>query len=160
MATQTIYYIALVGHIVGFTMMAGTTFVDFIVVKQFWKQFAIDKQRGQAVSEAVSKFPVLFSAGFILLVISGVSMMYITHGAFGEQIWFRVKFGLIILILINGIGVGKRQGTRLRNLLTEDVPGENIKERLLSIRRNFSLFHISQLALFLAIFVLSVFKFN
>jgi hypothetical protein len=160
MATQTIYYISLVGHIIGLTMMAGTTLVQFVTFNQFWKQYETDKPKGLAINETLSKFPVFFNAGFLLLLISGITMMYITHGAFGEQIWFQVKLGLIIVILINGVAFGRRQSIKLMKLLSGEVTGKYVGEQLLKIRRNFSLFHVLQLALFLTIYILSVFKFN
>ncbi len=46
MTVQTLYHTALVAHITGLTMMAGTTLVDYIMTKQFWKQYAIDKMKG------------------------------------------------------------------------------------------------------------------
>src|SRR5579859_1515857 len=117
MTTQTIYNIALVTHVIGLTVMAGTTLVDYLITKQFWRQYAQDRLKAIAIHEAVSKFPVLFGIGIILLIFSGVTMMGITQGVFGEQIWFQIKFGLVITIIINGIAVGRRQGLRLKRLL-------------------------------------------
>ena|SRR5713226_5470832 len=160
MAIQTIYYSALVGHIVGLTLMAGTTVSDYIVFRQFWKQVPIDRSKGIVIQRAVSRFPLLFGIGFIFLVISGVTMMAITHGVFGEQIWFRIKFALIIIIIINGLAFGRRQGVKLKRYLSEELPGINGEQNLLRIKRNLGLFHLLQIALFILIYVLSVFKFN
>ncbi|SRR5260221_5441245 len=159
METQTIYHIALVTHITGITMVAGTVLVDYMISKQFWKLFEIEKQKGVTILEATSKLPILFGMGFLLLIISGVYMMYVTHGAFGEQIWFRIKFGLIILIIINGLAIGRRLGIKLRKNLSEETTGK-VEMALFKIKGNMSLFHISQLAMFIIIFVLSVFKFS
>lgn len=160
MATQTIYYTALVAHIVGITMVAGTTMADYVIFKQFWKQLESDRLRAIAINKATSKFPMAFGLGFLLLIISGVTMMYITHGVFGEQTWFRIKFGLLLLIIINGLVVGRRQVLKLRKLLEWEVPGEDVKNEFLKVKRNISIFHIAQMTLFLIIFILSVFKFN
>ena len=141
-------------------MIAGTTLVDYVIFKQFWKQLAVDGRNGLAINQATSKFPILFGLGFILIIISGVYMMYVTHGAFGEQTWFRIKFGLVIIILINGLVVGRSQGSKLTKFLSGELPDKNMEDELLKIRRNLSMFHTSQLALFLVIFILSVFKFN
>lgn len=156
MTAHTIYYTALVTHIVGITMMAGTTLADYIIFKQFWKQYALDRQGGIAVNAAISRFPAVFGIGFLLLIISGVTMMYLTHGAFGEQTWFRIKFSLIILIVINGLVFGRRQGINLRRHLMSGIPDENIAR----IKANLNIFHISQMVIFITIFTLSVFKFN
>jgi len=157
---QTLYHMALVTHIIGLTMMAGTTLVDYIVTKQFWKQYANDKTKGIAVYESVSKIVMLFGIGTILLVLSGVTMMGLTHGVFGEQTWFRIKFGLVILIIINGIAIGRRQGVKLRKILSVGSTGNNAEANLLKIKSNLSSFHVSQMVLFVIVFILSVFKFN
>jgi len=160
MTTETIYHAALATHITGLTMMAGTTLMDYVIFKQVWKQYWADKTRALAITEALVKLQIVFGSGFLLLIISGVTMMYLTHGVFGEQLWFRIKFGLILLIMINGLGFGRRLGVRLRKLLPQEVSGENVGNKILRIRDNLNLFHISQLAIFLTIFILSVFKFN
>lgn len=160
MTTETIYHAALATHITGITMMAGTTLMDYVVFKQIWKQYWADKTKALAISEALAKLQIVFGSGFLLLLISGITMMYLTHGVFGEQTWFRIKFGLILLIMINGIGFGRRLGVRLRKLLPEEISGIDVSGQTLKIRDNLNLFHVTQLAIFLTIFVLSVFKFN
>jgi len=154
MTTQTIYQLALVLHIAGLTIMAGTTVADYFIFKKFWKQFETDKVSAAVIYKAMSGFAVLFGIGFLLLLVSGVTMMGITHGAFGEQSWFRIKFGLIIIIILNGIFIGRRQGAKLRKYL----PGG--EESLVQVKRNMNLFHLLQFVLFISIYILSVFKFN
>lgn len=160
MELLTYYHIALVMHIIGLAMMAGTTLADYVITKQFWKQYATDKSKGIAINQAMSKFVLLFGIGILLLIISGISMMAITRGAFGEQLWFRIKFALVIIVILNGVVVGRRQGIKLRNLLPQAIAGENIDSRLLTVRSNINWFQLSQMALFIIIFVLSAFKFN
>ena len=160
MATQTIYHIALVTHIIGLTMMAGTTLVDFIIFKQFWKQLAIDRQKAIAIRQATAKITRLFGLGFLFLLISGITMMGITHGVFGEQLWFRVKFAFILAIVINGLLFGRRQGLKLKKLLSEAGAGEGISTQFTIVKRNLNWVHLAQMFFFITIFTLSVFKFN
>jgi hypothetical protein len=160
MNTQAIYHLSLVTHIVGLTLMAGTTLVQYIIFKKFRKLAALDYSKGITILDSTSRLPGLSGIGIILLILSGVSMMAITHGAFGEQIWFRIKFGLVIIIIINGLAIGRRQGIKLRKLLDEKISGNLIEARLLKLENNIGYFHFIQLALFLTVFVLSVFKFN
>ena len=160
MTTLNFYHFALVTHIIGFTMMAGITLADFVTTKQFWKQYANDKPKAIAINSAMAKFPKFFGIGIILLILSGVTMMAITNGAFGEQVWFRIKFGLVIIIILNGLAIGRRQGTKLRKLLSHETPDENTNARFLKVKSNLNWFHITQITLFTTIFVLSVFKFN
>lgn len=160
MTINTIYHLALITHLSGLIMVAGATLMDYIVTMQFWKQYANNKSEGLAVIKALTRFPFVFGIGFLFLIASGVYMMYVTNGAYGEQVWFRVKFGLIILIILNGIVFGRRQGSKLRKMLFLETPEENMKAALLKIKGNLNLFHLSQLVFFLSILTLSVFKFN
>lgn len=160
MNTPAIYHLSLVTHIIGLTLMAGTTLVQYIIFKKFRKLVETDHSKGITILDSTSRLPMLLGIGIILLILSGVSMMAITHGAFGEQIWFRIKFGLVIIIIINGLAIGRRQGIKLRKLLDEKVSGNLIEARLLKLENNIGYFHFIQLGLFLTVFVLSVFKFN
>jgi len=159
METQTIYHLALVAHIIAITMIAGTTLMDYVIFKQFWRQINTDRQKGITIIETLSKLPIVFGIGFILIIISGVYMMYVTNGAFGEQTWFRIKFALILLIVVNGLAIGRRQGVKLRNTLSA-TGNAGTEGNLLNIKANLSLFHLSQMTMLVIIFVLSVFKFN
>jgi small-conductance mechanosensitive channel len=160
METQNIYHLVLVAHITGITMMAGATLTDYVIFNQFWKFYPSDKPRAMAIRDGMSKLPMLIGAGIILLILSGVGMMAITKGVFGEQVWFRIKFGLVLLVIVNGLAVGRRQGTKLRGLLVKQAEGEQTEEAIMKVKNNLRLFHMVQLFVFLIIFVLSVFKFN
>jgi uncharacterized membrane protein SirB2 len=158
MNAQTLLLTLLVLHLTGLVIMAGTTFVDFTIFKTFWKQFDADQEKSQGILQATSKSSRWIGIGAALLVLTGVGMMAITHGAFGEQTWFRIKFALVIILILNGILVGRRLGTRLRKTMTDG--GGNISLQISSIRTNLNLFFFAQLFLLLMVVFLSVFKFN
>jgi hypothetical protein len=160
MLTSFFYHVALVMHIIGLTVLAATTVVDYIIFKQFWKVYNDNRQNALIIRSTMTTYPRLFAIGIILLIASGVTMMGITHGAFGEQIWFRIKFGLVILIILNGLTIGRRQGMKLSNVLSGKYEGANADAILLKVRSTLSVFHLTQMLLFLIVFVLSVFKFN
>lgn len=160
MTTLYLLQTCLVLHITGITMMAGATVVDSIVQQQFWKQYKIDKQKALGIIETAAKFARLIPIGFILLLVSGVGMMAITHGAYGEQNWFRIKMILVVITVINGIAVGRRNGNKLRRFVTAEMAGADAAVAILSTRKKLVWFNAIQLLVFLAIFVLGVFKFN
>ncbi len=160
MDTQNIYHLVLVAHITGITMMAGATLTDYVIFRQFWKFYPMDKPRALAIREGMSKLPQLIGMGIVLLILSGVGMMAITKGVFGEQVWFRIKFGLVLLVIINGLAVGRRLGVKLRKLLAAQAAGEQTESAVMKVKSSLRLFHVVQLSFFLIIFVLSVFKFN
>lgn len=160
MNSQFFYHTALVAHIIGLTMMAGTTLISYITGKHFWREYALDKAKGKQVIQTISKFQMLNGIGILLLVASGMTMMGFTHGIYGEQTWFRIKFGIVVIVIINGLGVGRRLGGKLRKVLTAASPVPNADAQLMKIKGNMQLFYTLQLALFATIFILSVFKFN
>lgn len=156
MLTMTIYHIALIVHITGLAVMAGATIQDYSVSAQFWKYFATDPSRGLAIRDARARSPLFFAIGGLCLILSGVTMMFLTKGVFGEQVWFRIKFGLVLIVIINGIIVGRLQKGRLGRMLEQQAP----ESSLLKVKQLIGRFHFAQLLLFLTIFCLSVFKFN
>ena len=145
-------------HITGFVIFAGTTLIDVVTFRQFWKQYNSDQSKAAAVLQAIATFPRLMGAGIGLLIISGVGMMAMTHGAFGEQVWFRIKFALVLILIGNLLFVGRQQSSALRKMLTGDEMV--IEEKVSSIKRNLNRFHLVQVLLIFTVLLLSVFKFN
>ena len=160
MLTSTLYQTCLVLHITGITAMAGATVVDSIVFRQFWKQYASDKRKAAGTIETAAKFARLIPLGFLLLLLSGVGIMALTKGLYGEQVWFRIKMALVLLTVINGIAVGQRNGRKLQRTVAAEAAGANEDARILNLKAKLGWFHAIQLLLFLLIFVLGVFKFN
>jgi uncharacterized membrane protein len=154
MSTQTLFQSLILIHLIGFLLFAGSTIADFIGIRQFWKQYALDPVKAPAVFQAMSYFPVVMRIGIGVILLSGIGIMFMTHGVFGEQVWFRIKFGLVLLIIANTLLVGQRQRSRLKLAVASDmaVP-DKVKRRLNS-------FHLVQLSCIFIIILLSIFKFN
>jgi len=150
----------LVLHIIGLATMAGTTIVSYVTYGQFWRQYALGKERAMAILNLTASFRFLFAGGFLLLLISGIGMMVQTRGVFAEQSWFRIKMGLLVLILLNGAVYGQRLTSRLRQVVGMEIAGGNAQASLESLKSSILVMHIGQLLLFAGIFVLSVYKFN
>jgi uncharacterized membrane protein len=158
MNLQILLQTLLVLHLSGLVIMAGTTVVDYSVFKTFWKQIDRGEPRSAGLMEAASKFSRLIGIGAALLILTGIGMMAITHGAFGEQLWFRIKFGLVIILILNGILAGRRQALKLGTVIENS--GTTLAAEAFVIRARLSRFYLVQLCLFLLIVFLSVFKFN
>jgi len=149
--------------------MVGTTLVEYLLTKHFWKLYSSDRSRAITTNEDGFNFHLIVNIGIILLILSGVTMLVITQGVFAKQIWFQIKIGLIVIIAINGSVVGRKQDVKLKrlisleklNFLQDDPRGqENRKDDLMKVKNRLDLFFVSQLLMFLIIFTLSVFKFN
>jgi uncharacterized membrane protein len=150
----------LVLHIVGLSIMFGTTVVDFFCFAQFWRQYPRDKARAAAILPVLVNFRFLFAGSFILLLTSGIGMVAMSHGAFAEQLWFRIKMGILLLVILNGAVIGGRAARRLRKVVEEELAGANVERRRMRLRGRIRTIHIFQIVLFVAILVLSVYKFN
>jgi hypothetical protein len=155
-----LYNTALVAHIIGITIMAGTTFIDFITFRQFWKIYPEDKIRSASLEEYLFKLQRFFGIGMLIIIISGVSMMAYLHQVWGAQLWFRVKIGILVLIIINGLALRRRQGSKLKSLMTSDLSGHDLKIKTSSLKRNITLTQLLQILFFILIYFLSVFKFS
>jgi hypothetical protein len=158
MNTQTILNSLLVLHLTGLVVLAGTTFINYLLLKNFWKVFDLERDRSVTLYKAMAVFPRLTGIGIVLLILTGIGMMALTRGVFGEQLWFRVKFGLVIVLILNGVLVGRRQASKLGKIVTDRSPGTI--QQIMQIRINLNWFHLVQLIIFFAIIFLSVFKFN
>lgn len=159
--STTLYHIALVIHVVGITVMAGTTFIDFIIFRAFWRTFPVDLAKGIVLESYLYRLQRLLGIGLLIILISGILMMVRLHEVWGAQVWFRVKMGVLLLIIINGLGFRRRLGAQLKRILNRDASKE--KETASgqdALRRNFNAVQLVQLLLFIIIYVLSVFKFN
>ena len=146
-------------HLIALVVMAGVTLLDFIILRIFWRLAgSTAKERAPALLEAGSSISRLTGIGAAVLITTGLLMMVVTHGVFGEQVWFRIKFALVILLVANSIFIGRKQGLHLRK--TYSLQEEATAGALAGIRKNLYRFHLSQLLLFVFIIILSVFKFN
>ena len=157
---MTLYDIALVTHIVGITIMAGTTFIDFVTFRAFWNAFHVDKTKGILLGDYLHKLQKFLGIGMLVILVSGFVMMIKLHEIWGAQLWFRLKMGILLLIIVNGLAIRRRLGSKLKKLLTEDLTTTVTLEKFSGLNRNFTLIQSIQLLLFIIIYVLSVFKFN
>ena len=145
--------IFLIAHLSGLALMAGTTVAETVVFYIFSKSFQKDGAPALNLLGLMDKLSALLGIGAALLIISGTGMMFITHGAFAHQIWFKIKLGLILTLILNGFLVGGRQSSKLKRRL-------DVNEQLTGIISNIKLFFMAQMILFFTIILLSIFKFN
>jgi hypothetical protein len=145
-------------HLIALILMAGTTLIDFVTVRGFWRLLEKQKEKAFGLLEATTAYSRIIGIGAAILIITGFGMMFITHGVFGEQLWFRIKFVFVLLLVANGIFIGRRLGLRLRR--TVSVTDQINPDGIIQVRKNLYRFHISQLLIFIVIIFLSIFKFN
>lgn len=156
MSSYILLKISLLLHIIGIVIMAGTTFADYFTFRQMLKYLRQDAQKAIAVNVATARFSMLMGLGLALLILSGILMVAVYGHAFTTQVWFRVKMGIVLLILLNGLVIARPSMTKLRKLL----PAAEDSHEVSVLKKRISIFHITQLLLFIIVFVLSVFRFS
>lgn len=149
-----IYHIALTAHIVGVTIAAGATFIDFVLYRQFRRNFSNDESSNKIIEGLLGGLQRLMGAGMGLIILSGVVMMIYLHQVWGEQVWFRVKMGVLLLILINQLAFRRRLHNQWKKLLNEGF------DKISRITKNITTVQVFQMLFLVVIFTLSVFKFN
>jgi hypothetical protein len=85
-------------------------------------------------------------------------MIALTHGLLAEQLWFRVKFVFVLLLIGNNIFYGRRLGVKLRKIIDGNAP--DLATRVLKLEGKLRTYHLLQLCIFLIIIFLSAYKFN
>lgn len=147
----------LVLHITGFTIMAGTVIANISIYRKLDKYLISDKPRALTILESTEGLPMLIGIGAMLLLTTGIGMVFIFKSAVTSMLWFRIKMALVLLILITG-AIIPRQNTAKLKILLADKSRESIGP-IEILRSKMSFFQLTQLLLFLSIFILSVFRF-
>ena len=158
MNTLILLQISIILHLVGLTLMAGTTVAEYITFNTFSKLFDKNRERSLSLLELLKKLSGLLGIGAALLILSGIGPLIITNGVFIHQLWFRIKLLLIGILILNGFLVGSRQESKLKTGINET--GEHGNEQITKAMRNLRIFYRVQMGIFFIIIVLAVFKFS
>jgi len=147
----------LVLHITGFTMMAGTVLADFTVFRRVSRWLVADRQKALTILEGSAGLVFLISAGALLLITTGIGMVIVFKGAVASMLWFKIKMVLVLLVVLNGAVLARRSMLKLRGTLPLNAAETN--GQVEGLKRRLNYIYITQLILFLTIFILSVLKF-
>ena len=151
--------LGLVLHLSGIVMMVGTLFAGFLTNQQLWKCLPHDRERALTIARATARFRLAGAVGGLVIVAGGVVMMIAVHGVFMHQVWFKIKMGMLGLLIVNMIVVERPAGKKLRRILHGgEGPVEHVG--VVAAKRRLLAFYVVQLGLFLLIFVVSAYKFN
>ncbi|MCD9019938.1 hypothetical protein [Parachryseolinea silvisoli] len=155
---QQVYDIAKTLHIVGISVAAGTSLIDLILLQYFWNIYRFRIQEGVVIERLVGRLQRVAAVGLMLIVLSGVTMMFYLHTVWGPQLWFRIKMGVLLLIIINGLSFRRVLGKRIHARVMQESTVRWTQQG--SLRSGVTVVQLMQLVFFLVIFVLSVFRFN
>lgn len=155
----TLYNSFLVLHVIGITVMAGTSFIDFLTLRSLRKALETDLVASRVIEGSLYKLQRYLGIGLLLILISGIGMMAQLHEVWGAQLWFKVKMGVLLLIILNGLGLRRVLGTKLRRALAGPLPDERT-DSIEAVSSSLTIVQTVQLLLFIIIYTLSIFKFN
>jgi hypothetical protein len=151
------YKAFLVLHVIGITIMAGATFIDYMIYRQFWRAHLSDSLEGLMLERIGNRLQRFLGIGMLLIIISGIGMMFYMHHVWGQQVWFRIKMVVLLVIIFNGLALRRSIGSKIQQMVqsssTEGVQMSKLKTSMTFVQS-------IQMILFVIIFILSVFKFN
>lgn len=145
-------------HLIALILLAGTTLIDFLNYRLFWKLFEHKQERAFAILEVSAPYSRLTGIGAALLIVTGICMVALNHGWPAGQLWFRIKMILVLLLIVNTIFNGRRLGLKLRKIIEGNLPG--LVGQALNLKDKLQTFYLIQLGIFLVIIFLSAYKFN
>jgi hypothetical protein len=160
MNTQTVLNIALVLHLIAMSMVIGVVIANYITFKQLWGLYDENSESGLSAFRRISKLQVAGMIGLLLLILSGLTMLYLFHWTLVSLFWFRIKLLIVVLILVNGFTMGRIQTVKFQTFLSEKRESGQLRTDTGKLRRNLQIFNLTQLSLFLLVIVFSVFRFN
>jgi uncharacterized membrane protein len=155
---MSIFLTLLMLHLIGLVLMAGTTLINFINYQTFWKLFGYQKEQATGVLATTAKLPRLIGIGAGLLVSTGIGMIALTHGVLAQQLWFRIKFVFVLLLIANNVFNGRKLEEKLKALISGNAP--NLAAQVLNLQGRLRTYYLLQLGIFVIIIFLSAYKFN
>ncbi|TAM94119.1 MAG: DUF2269 family protein [Chitinophagaceae bacterium] len=154
-----LFSIGLFIHIIGITCIAGGSIGGLVLESHIWKHIHESPEKVHVLGPLMSKYPVIIQAGTLLMLFSGLLMLGALGWTVAGQWWFIIKMLFVVALVLNGMLVAKPNGLKLRKLVPRLVKGENVKNDINKIKRNMTVFHISELGMLLIVYLLAIFRF-
>jgi len=156
MKTQIFLWALLTLHLSGLVLMAGTTVIDYVTFKTFLKLTDEGDNRFLGLLPLMARYGTFVRAGAALLVLSGIGMLILSKGFWWQQCWFKIKMGLVALLILNGILIGNKQGSKLRKIIADNGP--DFINQVKHAKSTLNNFYLIQLMIFFAIILISIVK--
>jgi len=158
MKTQIFLWALLALHLSGLVLMAGTTVIDYVTFKTFWKLTDAGDNRSLGLLPLMARYGTFVRAGGVLLILSGIGMLILSKDLWWQQCWFKIKMGLVALLILNGNFIGNKQGSKFRKIIADNGP--DLIDQAKHVKSALNNFYLIQLMLFFAIILISIVKFD
>lgn len=159
MGTINLFPLGIVLHITGIALLTAGLLGSYVTLKQLWKYYPEDERQAAAVFKTSQAYNVFFGIGGALILISGFLLLRAFQFAVTKQLWFEIKMGLVIFLVLNARIFGGRVVKKLQQLLSSPNGVADVLQHGM-LKRRLGIFHALQLLVLLIIFVLAVYKFQ
>ncbi len=154
MIPHSVYLIFLILHLSAFALFTGTFVANIITGNQLWHYSKKDTAITRALLVTTDKYARIMGICLGLIVTAGILMMVNMHKVYGDQLWMRIKIGLVLIIIVFRILSTKSFNQFKRRLNNEAMASFD------DIRKRLTLFQVVQLVLIGGIIILSVCRFS
>ena len=158
MNPYTLRLLFLTIHISGLILMAGTSVTAFVVFRAFIRKINTNREASAWFLQLQDDLAKTFRPGGILMILSGIGLMWTTRGVYLHQVWLQIKLSLIVLFLVNEFVLGNPQMKRLKGSFSETNAG--VDPVFTTAVSKLNIFYTVQLLIFLSIISLAIFKVN
>lgn len=159
MGTINLFPLGLVLHVTGVALLTAGLLGSYVTLKQLWKYYPEDERQAAAVFKTSQAYNIFFGIGGALILISGFLLLRAFQFTATKQLWFEVKMGLVIFLVLNARIFGAPVVKKLQGLLSRQNEAADVLQ-LGMLRRRLGIFHALQMVALLVIFVLAVYKFQ
>ena len=154
MIPHSVYLIFLVIHLSAFALFTGTLIANMINSNQLWLYTGKDDAITKAIFNTTGKYNRIMGICLGVAVLMGVGMMIQMHQLYGPQLWFRIKIGLLVVLLVVRIFYSRNLGQLKKGINNETTIS------FTEVRKKISLFQLLSIIIIGCIIILSVSKFN
>ncbi|MBO9202922.1 MULTISPECIES: hypothetical protein [Niastella] len=154
MIPHSVYQIFLILHLTAFAVFTGTLIANLINSNQLWLYSDKDPAITKALFNTIGKYNTIMGLCLGVALLMGIAMMSQMHKVYGPQLWFRIKIGLLVLLLVVRVLYSRNLG-QLKKGINNDI-----KISFAEVRKKFSLFQLLTIFIIGGIIILSVFRFN
>jgi uncharacterized membrane protein len=154
MIPHSVYLVFLILHVTAFALFTGTLIANMNNSTQLWLYSDKDATITKALFNTTGKYNRIMGICLGVAVLMGIAMMISMHKVYGPQLWFRIKIGLLVVLLVVRIFYSRNLGQLKKGLNNE------IKISFADLRKKISLFQLLSIVIIGGIIILSIARFN
>jgi len=121
---------------------------------QIWLYSDKDTAITKALFNTTGKYNRIMGICLGVAVLMGIAMMTQMHKVYGPQLWFRIKIGLLVVLLVVRILYSRNLGQLKKGI------NDEIKVSFADLRKKISLFQLLSIVIIGGIIILSVCRFT